>query len=135
MFLFLLKNKKRKHRRKRKSEDKSKHRKDNSRLIFHNRHKNEAVRNSDDFLKSSDKRKKHLFEALRTDGSLVQMRSLSSTDRSGRTQIRTHFIKAQKTPTCIRREVRRRVLFASGLAGKIKVRQAKWTEDSKVVCK
>lgn len=134
MFLFLLKNKKRKHRKRRVSEDKSKRYKDNSRLIYHKRHKNEAVRN-DDFLKSSDKRKKHLFEALRTDGSLVQMRSLPSTDRSGRTQIRTHFLQAQKTPVCIRRDIRRRVLFARGLAGKIKVKRAKWTEDSKIVCK
>lgn len=36
---------------------------------------------------------------------------------------------------CVRRESRRRALFASGKAGNIKVKSARWTELSKIVCK
>lgn len=44
------------------------------------------------------------------------------------------FNKIDLSPVCVARRLRREFMFASGLAGKIKVRFAKWTKDSKVRC-
>lgn len=38
------------------------------------------------------------------------------------------------SPVCQKRKVRRRALFAAGIAGKIKVKKAKWNERSKISC-
>lgn len=38
------------------------------------------------------------------------------------------------SPVCQKRKIRRRALFAAGIAGKIKVKKAKWNERSKVSC-
>lgn len=38
------------------------------------------------------------------------------------------------SPVCQKRKIRRRALFAAGIAGKIKVKKAKWSERSIISC-
>lgn len=38
------------------------------------------------------------------------------------------------SPVCQKRKIRRRALFSAGLAGKIKVKKAKWNERSRISC-
>lgn len=50
----------------------------------------------------------------------------------------THIVSFDKpllNPVCIKRALRKRVLFAKGFAGKGKVKKAVWNEDSKISCK
>lgn len=135
-FLSVFGGKKRHKKNKRaKSEATKKQREDNSRKItLSHRKKREAIRPKFG-LEASDKRKKRDEAIRRLDGSLQQMKSLPSVDIRGNVRIRSHFDKPQKTGVCIRRETRRKILFATGKAGKIKVKKAIWTNDSKVVCK
>lgn len=65
------------------------------------------------------------------DNTIQRMEVLPAADGS----LRPTFIKAFKNPTCIRRAIRKRVLFAAGIAGRIKVRTAKWNKKSEVSCK
>lgn len=44
------------------------------------------------------------------------------------------FENSKISPICQKRKIRRRALFASGIAGKIKVKKAKWTERSTISC-
>ena len=119
------------------SEATKKHREDNSRklhLSHRKKKKREAIR-PDFGLQASDKRRKRDEAIRRLDGSLQQMKSLPSVDIRGTVRIRPHFDKPQKTGVCIRRDIRRKILFATGKAGKIKVKKAHWTSDSRVVCR
>ena len=144
-FLSVLKGKKRRHKSNKSEEIKrylseatKKHREDNSRKITlshrKRKRKREAIR-PDFGLQASDKRRKRDEAIRRLDGSLQQMKSLPSVDIRGNVRIRPHFDKPKKTGVCIRRDIRRKILFATGKAGKIKVKKAHWTSDSKVVCK
>lgn len=45
------------------------------------------------------------------------------------------FERPNSVPVCVRRKVRREVLFASKFAGVGKVRRAKWTTESHISCK
>lgn len=45
------------------------------------------------------------------------------------------FKRPNSVPVCVRRKVRREVLFASKFAGVGKVRRAKWTAESHIFCK
>lgn len=137
IFFLVTKGKKRRHKKNEsnKSEATKKHREDNSRKIaLSHRKKREAIRPAFG-LQASDKRRKRDEAIRRLDGSLQQMKSLPSVDIRGTVRIRPHFDKPQKTGVCIRRDIRRKILFATGKAGKIKVKKAHWTNDSKVVCK
>lgn len=135
-FLSVFGGKKRhKKNKKNKSEATKKHREDNSRkLTLSHRKKREAIRPKFG-IEASDKRRKRDEAIRRLDGSLQQMKSLPSVDIRGNVRIRSYFDKPKKTGVCIRRDVRRKILFATGKAGKIKVKKAHWTNDSKVVCK
>lgn len=48
---------------------------------------------------------------------------------------RIAFDKPKLNPVCIKREQRRKILFALGKAGKIKVKKAHWNSNSKISCK
>lgn len=134
MFLFLLKSKKRKHR-KNKSEAPKKYKDENSRKITLSHRKKREAFGHNFGLEASDKRRRRDDAVRRLDGSLQQMKSLPSVDIRGAVKIRTHFDKPKKTGVCIRRDIRRKIMFATGKAGKIKVRKAVWNNDSRVVCK
>lgn len=125
---FLLLSKKRKRKSRKSVSDK-----DNSRFP-HKRFRKHSERQSfsDDFLRASDRRKK-LVSLRNIDGTPIQMEVMPSNPRV--VQSRTHFVNAQKNPICIRRSNRRKLLFAVGFAGRGKVKNAKWSENSKVVCK
>lgn len=79
---------------------------------------------------------------LRKKRKLLALRSLTPQENAMKTIsstkpvafVRNTFANPQKTPTCIRRDLRKRFMFASGMAGKIKVKQAKWVVKSKVRC-
>lgn len=45
------------------------------------------------------------------------------------------FERPNSVPVCVRRKVRREVLFASKFAGVGKVKRAKWTAESHISCK
>lgn len=49
-------------------------------------------------------------------------------------QDKLFFKNSTISPICQKRKVRRRALFAAGIAGKIKVKKAKWNERSKISC-
>lgn len=49
-------------------------------------------------------------------------------------QDKLFFKNSTISPICQKRKIRRRALFSAGIAGKIKVKKAKWTERSKVSC-
>lgn len=136
-FLSVFRGKKRKHKKSRntKSEATKKHKDENSRKIILSHRKKREAFGLDFGLQASDKRRKRDEAIRRLDGSLQQMKSLPSVDIRGNVRIRPHFDKPKKTGVCVRRDVRRKILFATGKAGKIKVKTAHWTNDSKVVCK
>lgn len=128
MFFLLF----RKRKRRKLEARKSQRIRENSRFIHKRIRKTERLSLAPDFLRASDARKKSI--ALRNiDGTSIQMKVHQSTQ--SKAQSRTHFVNVSKNPICIRRDLRRKFLFASGLAGKIKVRRANWKDNSKVVCK
>lgn len=124
MFLFLLKQR-------RKSRRQSDNKSQNSRL-HHNRPYHRKRRHWDaKDLASVDGRRRLLDNDRNLDNTTQRMEVLPSADQS----LRPTFISAFKNPTCIRRAIRKKVLFARGFAGRAKVRSANWNEKSKVSCK
>lgn len=121
MFLFLLKG-----RRKTRKQDKQVSQ--NSRLPIY-RHRKRRHWDTKD-LASVDARRRLLDDDRNLDNTTQRMEVLPSADGS----LRPTFISAFKNPTCIRRTIRKRVLFARGFAGRGKVRIANWNEKSKVSC-
>lgn len=49
-------------------------------------------------------------------------------------QDKLFFKNSTISPICQKRKIRRRALFAAGIAGKIKVKKTKWNERSKISC-
>lgn len=121
MFLFFLKG-----RRKTRKQDKQVSQ--NSRLPIY-RHRKRRHWDTKD-LASVDARRRLLDDDRNLDNTTQRMEVLPSADGS----LRPTFISAFKNPTCIRRTIRKRVLFARGFAGRGKVRIANWNEKSKVSC-
>lgn len=124
MFLFLLKQR-------RKTRKQSKQESQNSRLSL-NRLRNKRHWDLRD-LASVDARRRFLNDDdyRNLDNTIQRMEILPSADD----KLRPTFVNAFKNPTCIRRAIRRNVLFARGFAGRSKVKMAKWTDKSKVSCK
>lgn len=79
-----------------------------------------------------DKRKPNQ-PLLRLDGSLEHIRS-KSLPTTKLPRLRLSFDNTRTSSVCRRRENRRRFLFASGKAGRIKVKYARWNDLSSVVC-
>lgn len=123
MFLFLLKQR-------RKSRKQSNQKSQNSRLNHHRPHRKRRHWDAKD-LASVDGRRRLLDNDRNLDNTTQRMEVLPSADQS----LRPTFISAFKNPTCIRRSIRKRILFATGFAGRGKVKSANWNEKSKVSCK
>lgn len=86
---------------------------------------------------SNDLRK---FNPTRTkldlDGRYSGFKVARSNKQSGKVNLaRLSYTRVTKNPICIKRASRRRALFKLGLAGKIKVRVAKWGSNSRISCK
>lgn len=123
MFLFLLKQR-------RKSRKQSNNKSQNSRLHHNRPYKKRRHWDAKD-LASVDGRRRLLDNDRNLDNTTQRMEVLPSADQS----LRPTFISAFKNPTCIRRSIRKRILFATGFAGRGKVKTANWNEKSKVSCK
>lgn len=96
----------------------------------------ERLFKDNEFLSSSDLRKASLkSKNLRLDGSLERFRMKSLPSSDGVVRQVTVFDKPSKSPVCVRRANRRKFMFASGLAGRIKVKKATWNNLSRVICK
>lgn len=107
------------------------HTSDNSLKIFHFRENKERVSNND-YLDTTPKTRpaNPLLRLLEKKNNPVVVSSSSPLKN-----LKTKEVTPRpKSEVCKERTERREVLFAKGFAGKGKVKDAKWTQDSKVRC-
>lgn len=94
-----------------------------------------------DLRQAEDRRQLHRHyqqrQYLRIDGTPARPRMLplQSGLRGLRSQMRFQFPVPKETLVCVRRQVRRRIIFAMQKAGRGGQKKPSWTETSRVVCR